>query len=141
VNPISIYSGLVPDATYDFNLGYIDVPVLAQYKLTPKVFASAGPQISFLTRARQIAETTLPTGQEVSVNEDISDNFNALYFSVPLELGYSLHNARDGKGLNLKLRYNVGVSNMFSNTDYGSSRGSTFQVFLSLPFVLPPDKE
>jgi CHAT domain-containing protein len=41
----------------------------------------------------------------------------------------------EGKGINLKVRYNIGLSEMIAKTDYGSSNGSTFQVFLSFPFV------
>jgi hypothetical protein len=140
VKPMNDYSGTLTDVTYDLNLRYIDVPVLAQYRITPKLFTSAGPQISFLTRGRQEAKGKLPDGQTVTVQEDMKENFESLYFSVPLELGYSLHDARDGKGLNIKLRYNVGLSEVIAKPGYGSSRGSTFQVFLSLPFVLPQEK-
>jgi hypothetical protein len=135
VLPIVDYSGTLTDVTYDINLRYIDIPVLAQYNITPKIFASAGPQISFLTRGRQDAEGTLPGFSTVNVTKDMKENFESLYFSVPLELGYRLANARDGKGLNIKVRYNIGASEMIAKSDYGSSRGSTFQVFFSLPFV------
>jgi hypothetical protein len=141
VLPIKDYSDVLSDVTYDIALRYIDVPVLAQYNITPKVFASAGPQISFLTRARQLAEGGLSGGRSVEVTEDMKANFESLYFSVPLELGYRLSSARNGKGLNIKARYNIGLSEMISKSSYGSSRGSTFQIFLSLPFVQGDDKK
>jgi hypothetical protein len=141
VKPMSDYSNVLSDVKYEFNLGFIDVPVLAQYRITPKLFTSAGPQISFLTRGRQEAKGNLPNGQPVTVKEDMKGNFESLYFSVPLELGYSLHTARDGKGLNIKMRYNIGMTEMIAKEGYGSTRGSTFQVFLSLPFVIPEDKK
>jgi hypothetical protein len=135
VPPIKDYSTVLTDVTYNIALKYIDVPVLVQYRITPRFFASAGPQISFLTSAKQVSEGKLPAGNNVKVEENFKSDFESLYFSVPLEVGYSISKARKGKGLDIKLRYNIGVSEMIKNTSYGTSRGSTFQVFLSFPFV------
>lgn len=135
VKPMNTYANTLSDVTYDLLIRYIDVPVLAQYRITPKIFTSAGPQISFLTRGRQEAKGKLPNGQTVTIQEDMKENFESIYFSAPIELGYALSNARDGKGLNIKLRYNIGLSEMIAKPGYGSSNGSTWQVFLSLPFI------
>ena len=135
VPPLKDYSTVLTDVSYDIALKYIDVPVLVQYKITPRLFASAGPQISFLTSAKQVAEGKLPAGNNVKVEENFKSDFESLYFSVPLEVGYTFSKAHKGKGLDIKLRYNIGVSEMIKNTSYGASRGSTFQVFLSFPFV------
>ena len=67
----------------------------------------------------------------------MKSNFESVYFSIPLEVGYMLSNARKGKGLDLKIRYNIGMSEMIAMPNYGSSKGSTFQVFLSFPFITP----
>lgn len=141
VLPMNDYSDVLTNPKYDLDVRHIDIPILAQYRITPKLFASTGPQVSFLTRGRQIAEGRLPNGQTVTVTEDMKDNFESLYFAVPFEIGYSLHTARDGKGLNIKFRYNLGLSEMIAKPGYGSTRGSTFQAFISLPFVLPEGKK
>jgi hypothetical protein len=116
-------------------LNYIDVPVLVQYKLSEKIFASAGPQISFLTSATQVAAGNIPAGTTVDIKEKMKSNFSSTYFSFPIEAGYHVSDARKGKGMDVKIRYAIGLSNMIAAPNYGSSNGSTFQVFLSFPFI------
>jgi hypothetical protein len=135
VAPLRDYSSTVSSASYSFELNYIDVPVLVQYKLSEKIFASAGPQISFLTSATQVAVGNIPAGTTVDIKEKMKSNFSATYFSFPIEAGYHVSDARKGKGMDVKIRYAVGLSNMIAATNYGSSNGSTFQVFLSFPFI------
>jgi len=139
VLPITDYSSVLSDTEYGINLNYIDVPVLLQYRINEKLFASAGPQVSFLTAASQVALGTLPTGNSVELKESMKPNFESVYFSIPVELGYSLASARKGKGMDIKVRYNIGVTDMVALSTYGSSTGSTFQVFLSFPFVKEED--
>jgi hypothetical protein len=135
VLPLSDYSSVLSGASYDIALNYIDVPVLFQYRINDKFFASTGPQISFLTAAKQVSSGNLPTGSKVDIEEGIKSNFESVYFSVPLELGYSLADARKGKGMDIKIRYNIGLSEMIALSNYGSSNGSTFQFFVSFPFI------
>ena len=135
VVPLRDYATSLSSATYRFELNYIDVPILVQYKLSEKLFASAGPQISFLTSATQIASGNSPAGTAVEIKEKMKSNFSATYFSFPIEAGYHLSDARKGKGMDVKIRYAIGLSNMIAATNYGSSNGSTFQVFLSFPFI------
>ena len=139
VLPLRDYSSVLTDVNYQLELNYIDVPILAQYKITPTFFVSTGPQISFLTSAKQVSEGKLPSGNSVDIEEKFKSDFNSVYFSVPLEIGYSLSNAHKVKGMDIKLRYNVGLSEMVKNANYGSSKGSTLQVFLSFPFVKPKE--
>ena len=135
VAPLRDYSPTVSSASYSFELNYIDVPVLVQYKLSEKIFASAGPQISFLTSATQVAAGNIPAGTTVDIKEKMKSNFSSTYFSFPIEAGYHVSDARKGKGMDVKIRYAIGLSNMIAATNYGSSNGSTFQVFLSFPFI------
>jgi len=135
VLPLNDYSSMLTDVKYDIKLNYVDVPLLVQYKVTPKFFVSAGPQISFLTSAKQISTGNLPSGSTVEIEEKMKSNFESVYFLVPLEVGYSFAKAHKGKGVDVKLRYDIGVSEMIKNTSYGSTQGSTIQLFLSFPFV------
>jgi hypothetical protein len=135
VSPINDYSSVLTDVQYDIALNYIDVPILVQYKITPTVFVSAGPQFGFLTSAKQVSSGKLPLGNTVDIEENLKSNFESFNFSFPIEIGYTLSNLRKEKGVNIKLRYCIGMSEIISNSNYGSSKGSTFQVFFSLPFV------
>ena len=139
VLPLKDYSAVLTEVSYNLALKYIDVPVLLQYKITPKLFASAGPQFSFLTSAKQVSSGKLPLGNTVDIEEKLKSDFKSLYLSAPLELGYSLSSARKGKGLDVKVRYNIGLSEVFAKDSYGSSKGSTIQVFLSFPFIAPKE--
>ena len=65
----------------------------------------------------------------------MNSNFNSFYFSIPLEIGYSLSSARKGKGVDIKIRYDIGLSEMIAASNYGSTKGSTIQLFLSFPFI------
>jgi hypothetical protein len=135
VLPLRDYSAVLTNINYDIELNYIDVPILAQYKLNKKLFIGAGPQLSFLTSAKQVSTGTLPLGSNVDIEEKMKENFKSVYFSVPLEIGYSLSDFRKGKGMDIKFRYNIGASEMINANKYGSTTGTTFQLFLSFPFV------
>jgi hypothetical protein len=39
--------------------------------------------------------------------------------------------------MDVKVRYNFGITEMIANSAYGSSKGYTFQVFFSFPFIAP----
>jgi hypothetical protein len=135
ISPLNDYSSVLSDVTYDVDLNYIDVPVLLQYRINEKFFASAGPQISFLTSATQVASGNLPLGNVVDIEESVKSSFKPIHISIPVELGYSLSDARKGKGMNIKFRYNIGVSQVIASSSVGKSSGSTFQIFASFPFI------
>jgi hypothetical protein len=135
VMPLRDYSTVLTNINYDIELNYIDVPIIAQYKINKTVFIGAGPQLSFLTSAKQVSTGTLPLGSQVDVEEKMKENFKSVYFSVPLEIGYSLSDFRKGKGMDIKFRYNIGASEMINASKYGSTTGTTFQLFLSFPFI------
>lgn len=136
-NSIAIvnYPKQIENAKYEIALNYIDIPILTQYKITPKFFVGAGPQFSFITKAKQITSGKFSGGNSISISENIKSNFNPFIFSVPIELGYSLSDARKGKGLDIKLRYDIGFTSFLSNSNLGPTKGNTLQLFISLPFI------
>lgn len=139
VLPLNDYSSVLSDVTYDIDLNYIDIPVLIQYRINEKLFASAGPQVSFLTSATQVASGNLPSGNVVDLEESVKSSFKPIHLSIPVELGYSLSDSRKGKGMNIKFRYNFGVSQVIALSSIGTSSGSTFQIFASFPFIKVED--
>lgn len=135
VNPINNYSSLLSDPSYDISLRFIDVPILIQRKINNKFFISAGPQISFLTGASQISTGRLQNGNNAELSVDVKSTFESIYLSLPLEIGYSFTDLMKGKAADLKIRYNFGLNEMIADSSYGSSNGSTVQIFLSFPFI------
>lgn len=134
VQPIVVYPG-INDPSYKLRLNYIDLPLLVQYKISPKMYVSAGPQIGFLVGAKQITEgNTVDTNKESKISVDVKDTFNKTYYSIPLEFGYRLPKIL-GKDIEFKARYCIGLNDAIADKSYGSSKYTMWQVMLSLPFV------
>ena len=83
---------------YNYNLGYINVPVLAQLMAGHGFRLETGPQLGILAAAHQKANG-------VSVN--IKDNYKPVDFSWVFGLGYLTPS-----GLGIDARYNLGISNI-----------------------------
>jgi hypothetical protein len=139
VVPITDVPGEMTGLKTNLKLNYIDVPVFLQYNITPKLFVSAGPQISFLTGVDQFSTGTLPSGLESTVKIDTKSFFNSIDLSFPVEVGYSLSLATKRStstlDLNIFARYEYGFMEVFKDPEVGSANISMFQIGLSMPFI------
>ena len=134
IKPLVVNPGLT-DPSYKVRLNYIDLPLLVQYKISPKMYISTGPQISFMVSAKQVSEGSSVDGnRETKIQMDVKDSFNKTYYSIPLEFGYVLPKIL-GKTIEFKARYCIGLNEVIADKSYGSSRYRLWQVMLSLPFV------
>jgi len=134
IQPFIVYPGMT-DASYKVRLNYIDVPLMVQYKITPKIYISAGPQIGFMVSAKQISEgISLEGSKETKIMMDVKDAFNKTYYSIPLEFGMVLPKIL-GKTLEFKARYSIGLNEVMADKSYGSTRFRMWQAMLSVPFV------
>lgn len=132
----NVFSGIdLQNQSTSIELNYIDVPVLFQYEISNRFSVATGPQISFLSSAKQVSTGKLSTGESIEVKEDLKPIMNNYNFQVPLQLSYSLSKMRNGKGLDVKVRYNIGFQDVFLKNDYYSSRTSIWQIFVSFPFI------
>jgi hypothetical protein len=135
ITPLFVYND-ISDPQYDLRLNYIDIPFMVQYKIKPNFFVSVGPQISFLTKAEQeTSGKTSLANQQVTVSEDFKSSFNPLYLSFPVEVGYSFPELIPGHGMDIKIRYCIGINDVIKDQAYGSSRLSSWQVFACFPFI------
>ncbi len=125
------------NSTTDFNFNYIDVPILIRYSISSTLFIAGGPQVSFLTSAKQLTSGTTDSGQSVDITQDMESVMNKQNFMLPIEIGYSLSKKRAGKGIDLKVRYNFSVTDAFA-TPLASSQNSTLQFILAFPFINSP---
>ena len=139
VNPITSLPG---DFTIDetkIKMNYIDFPILVQYNVTPKLFISAGPQISFITDANQFVYGTESDGLETTIKVNTTSFFNKTNFSFPVEAGYSfiLSNKESTTKIrvNVFARYEYDFIEIFKDPAVGSTNISLFQFGLSLPFI------
>lgn len=82
----------------NYNINYINIPVLAQYHHASGFYAETGPQLGLLASAKMAYE-----GNSVSVK----DSFKKINFSWGFGAGYQLSN-----GLGIGARYNLGLTSI-----------------------------
>jgi Outer membrane protein beta-barrel domain len=119
----------------ELRLKYIDLPLQIQRRLNERFYVRAGPQIGFLTKAIVRSTGDLGTGETFTIEDDVKGDFEAIDVSFPIDVGIVFAKPRGFKGVDLRLRYTPGFTEVFKNTDVYSSTNSSFQFFLSLPFV------
>ena len=128
------------ETTSRISLNYIDIPILVQYKFENGLYFSAGPQISFLTEALQKTGVVLANGNTVDIEQDLKDNFSGIDYSFPVEIAYGIKSVRGGKGVDFRLRYLYGLSEVFESNTGLSANHSMLQFFVTLPFVEPNEE-
>jgi hypothetical protein len=114
----------------DFETYHIDVPVIIQFQVSPKVFFGAGAQISFLVRANQVTTGTVLPGTTVTVIENLKSLMHKEGFMLPLEVGVMRHQI-GGLVITERFRYNLGIMEAFT-TSLVESKYQSFQVFITL---------
>lgn len=101
-------------------LGYINIPVLAQYMFSQGWRIEAGPQLGLAISAKSKSGST---------STDVKSEMNSAVFSIPLGLGYLT-----STGLGFDARYNFGISNIYkSNAAKVHSNVFQFDVFYQFP--------
>lgn len=109
------------NSSASLNLGFINVPVLAQYMFDNGFRIEAGPQIGFLMNAKS---------KSGNVTVDVKDNFKKTNFSIPVGLGYLTTS-----GLGFDARYNFGISNLNNTSTSTKIHSNVFQFGLFYQFT------
>jgi hypothetical protein len=73
--------------------------------------------------------------------KNMKDNFTSIDYSFPVEIAYGIKSVRGGKGIDFRLRYTYGLSEVFEKNTALSANHSMFQFFITLPFVEPASEE
>ena len=89
----------------DLRLDYISVPLLAKYHITPWLAVQAGPQMGFLVKAK-------------NGGIGISNDCHKVEFSIPMGIALTPFAFKNGDAIVLDLRYRLGLTNVYKNTDY-----------------------
>ncbi|CDN75839.1 PorT family protein [Elizabethkingia anophelis] len=121
------------DVKHETNLGYISVPLMVQFNVTPKFYVEAGPEFSYLVNAN----SKLKNG-----NQTITDNWNSKTLddlkrfnaAGAIGLGYRI---TDNWGVNA--RYTTGFTKIGKNDTtvgqlFNDSRNENIQLGLSYTF-------
>jgi hypothetical protein len=129
-------TGALGSYSTQLQLSYIDVPLQLHRRLTDRFYLRAGPQVSFLNKATLSTTGDLVGGDAFTVTEDIEDRVMPWELALPIDIGVVFSKPRGFKGIDLRMRYCLGLTEVFDAkaTDI-SSTNSTFQFFLSFPFV------
>ena len=121
-----------------FNLGYVDVPLLAHVYVSKGLSFSVGCQPSFLTKATshtemQDYETDGKGGIKYDKNEvsegDVKHWYKKTAFAIPVGISYEYENVM------LTARYNFGLSNVYGH-DLGDSKNRIITVSVGYKFNL-----
>ena len=123
----------VADVTADFNLNYIEVPILLNINLLDVVELHGGPYVGYLLSSSYDFDGQL-IGGDINGYEDLDkDNFRSLDYGLALGLGFNLG------ALQLGARYNMGLANIEDSNDaeflLGDSKNAVVQAYAALRFV------
>ncbi len=105
-----------PNAKFEVNTQYINVPVLFKYLHKSGLFAETGPQVGFLVAA------------DVSITDQskysIKSSSEPVDFSWAFGGGYKIPNLN----LGVDARYNLGFTTMDKSSSSGTFKNSVFQI-------------
>lgn len=111
----------------NLNLGYINVPILANYYLFKGFAVKAGIQPGFLVRAKYNKDINA-SGMALNLSEhgtmDAKDYCNTIDFSIPVGVSYEL-----GCGVIFDFRYNIGLTHVAKETEYTKDPEGNNSVF------------
>lgn len=114
-------------------LGYLNVPILANFYIFKGFAVKAGIQPGFLLSAKRKDDVTgkyAAAGMSKHKTVDIKDHCNTVDFSIPVGLSYEFKN-----GIVLDGRYNIGLTNV-SKDDNVKATNSVFQIGVGYKFNL-----
>jgi hypothetical protein len=111
------------------SLNYLDIPVMMHYQASKKILFGFGPQVNFLTKAQEKFEGK----NDATYDQNIKDKLNKTDYGFAAAFTYQLITQRNGKGINLQLRYYQGLSDVYKNV--GSNKNSAFSFNLEFPFI------
>ena len=121
-------------AEYDFNMNYVDVPILAVVTISDILELHAGPYFGFLTNAEATTDADLGGFGDFEENSDLDDdNFQQI------DYGASVGAAVNFGGAQVGARYNLGLTDIqdseMAEQLLGDSKHSYAQVYVSFMLI------
>ncbi len=90
----------------NYNLGYINVPLLVQFKSDKGLYGEAGPYTGFLVSGKQKLNVN-----GTKTESDIKSSFETFDLGASLGAGYIMKS-----GLGVGARYNMGLKNIYDGS-------------------------
>ena len=146
---IEIYNNMgefmMEDITYKKRLGYLDIPIVVHYHINENLSVFAGPQFSFLIRAKIKNDASREVLDALGLEEDqdAKDFYRGFDIALPVGVAYELTS-----GINIQLNYDIGLINIAKGYDYDGGEGGDKYfnvkngvVQLSIGYVIRDDRE
>ncbi|GGD18537.1 porin family protein [Flavobacterium orientale] len=99
------------DTKERYELGYLNLPVMAKYHFADGLSLEVGPQIGYLLHANSHYDVNINFGDEINIDEsgkeDIKDFVEKINVGVNFGLGYQLKN-----NLFFQARYHLGLTDI-----------------------------
>lgn len=105
---------------FKFNLGYLNIPLLAQFMTGQGLRIETGPQLGFLLSAKL---------KEDDIEQDVKDDLSTFDLSWALGAGYLF-----SSGFGVDARFNLGISNV-NEVDNPEVKNRVFQVGVFYQFM------
>lgn len=119
-----------------YKLNYINIPLMAKYFATDKLFLEAGPQIGFSIEESYESEYTQTVTDTDGSTTSISDtedgdleNIKSIDFGLNFGLGYEFT-----ENIFAGARYNLGLNNLYDGDGDYDMKNSVFQVSIGYKF-------
>ncbi len=122
------YEG-IEEKEQKLDLGYINVPVVANFYVFKGLAVKAGVQFAFLTNAKAKG-TLVEGGREMTSSVDVKDQCNKFDFSIPVGASYEFDNH-----IVIDARYNIGITNVNKNGGV-NCKNSVFLATVGYKFCL-----
>jgi ribosomal protein L9 len=121
--------GPVEVQDFKLELGYVNVPIVANFYLFKGFAVKAGAQFGFLTNAK-VKATEKNGDHESKESLDVKDQLSTFDFSIPVGVSYEFDNH-----IVIDARYNIGITNINKGGDV-TNRNSVFLATVGYKFRL-----
>jgi opacity protein-like surface antigen len=113
------------------SLGYINIPLVANFYVFKGLALKTGVQFGFMTNAKEKLTTEI-NGTTTETKEDIKDGCKKFDFAIPVGASWEFKN-----GIVIDARYNIGLTKIFKD-DYRNitSKNSVFVATVGYKFKL-----
>jgi len=120
---------LISDAKVMTQLTYVSIPVLAKYSFRKEISFGIGPQFGILTSARNKYVSEVFEEDDLVFRDDVKSQFQSFDFGFVFNLEYSHQGKR---GINVNLRYYLGLTDTIRNNPGVTVRNSIIQVAIGV---------
>ncbi|WMJ74664.1 porin family protein [Cytophagaceae bacterium ABcell3] len=115
------------EASYDYHLNYLDLPVMLRFHITPGLYILGGPQFSYMLQARERIGWDQFAEEFTDIREERGDNIDV---GAVVGIAFELPN-----GLNIGARYGFEFSRSYSLDHFTQEHGRRIgQIHLGYTF-------